>query len=372
MLFVTIIIFILILSLLVLVHEFGHFLLAKRNGVKVEEFGFGYPPRACGWYKSKKNGKWRYASGKDIEKRKDIGGVVYSINWIPFGGFVKMLGEEQDSKSKESFSEKSPWVRAKIIVAGVLFNFLLAWLLLTVWFWVLPKDIPNQVVVVSVAQDSVASEIGLKSNDFIVNVNGEKIDNIEELQKITKENKGKEIDIVVNHFGKDETKTAILPDNTDAPLGVGLAETGSSDNIPNIPWWQAPYWAFMEILAVIWMSMQFIIGLISGIFGESQVSADMVSGPVGVFALLYQVVGFGWAYILRFIAMVSIAVGFFNLLPFPALDGGHLIFIIGEAIRGKKLMKSEWENVLHWAGFGIILILFVIVTYNDISKWFMR
>lgn len=372
MVFLVIIIFAVILSIIVLVHELGHFLVARRNGVKVEEFGIGYPPRICGWYRSKKTGKWRYVKGKGVDKRKDIDDVVYSINWIPFGGFVKMLGEEEDSKSKESFSEKSPWVRAKIIVAGVLFNFLLAWLLLTVWFWVLPKDIPNQVVVVSVSEDSVASRIGLKSNDFIVSINDEPIDNIEELQRLTKENRGKEITLVVNHFGKNESKQAVLSDSTDTPLGVGLAETGSSEDMPNFPWWQAPYWAFMEMVSVIWISIQFIISLISGIFGQSQISTDMVSGPVGVFALLYQVVGFGWTYILRFIAMISIAVGFFNLLPFPALDGGHLLFIVGEAIRGKKLIKSEWENALHWAGFAVLLILFVIVTYNDISKWFIK
>ncbi len=372
MLFLSIVIFILILSLIVMIHESGHFWIAKRNGVKVEEFGLGYPPRIFAWYKSAETGKWRFVRGKNIDKRKDINDTIYSLNWIPFGGFVRMLGEESENKNKDSFSEKSPWVRAKIIVAGVLFNFLLAWILLTVWFWVLPKDIPNQVVVVSVSKGSVAEEMNLMANDFILSINDQEIKNIEDLKNITASNKGKEISLVVNHFGKDEIKKAVLPDNTDTPLGVGLTETGSSEDMPNFPWWQSPYWAFMEIVSIIWVSVQFIGGLIMGIFGQSQVSGDMVSGPVGVFALLYQVIGYGWIFVLRFIAMISIAVGFFNLLPIPALDGGHLLFIVGEAIRGKKIMKARWENTLHWFGFIVLLILFAVVTYNDISKWFIK
>lgn len=372
MLFIAILVFIIILTVIVLVHELGHFLVAKRNGVKVDEFGLGYPPRIFGWYKSNKTGKWRFVKGKDVEKRKDINDTIYSLNWIPFGGFVKMLGEEDESKSKNSFSEKSPWVRAKIIVAGVLFNFLLAWVLLMIWFWAMPRDMPNQVVVVSTNKNSVAEEIGIKPNDFILKINDQKIENIESLQNITKENKGKEITIIVNHFGKEEEKKVILPVDTDAPLGIALAETGSSEDLPRFPWWQAPYWAFIEIVNVIWISFSFIIGLIMTLFGKAQVSTDAMSGPIGVFALLYQVIGYGWAFILRFVAMISIAVGFFNLLPIPALDGGHLLFIVGEAIRGKKIMKAKWENSLHWAGFIILLILFAVVTYNDISKWFIK
>lgn len=372
MLFLAIIIFVFILSLLVLVHELGHFLVARRNGVKVEEFGFGYPPRICGWYRSKKTGKLRFFKEKNFKKRGDVLDTVYSLNWIPFGGFVRMLGEERDSKSKESYSQKSPWIRAKIIAAGVIFNFLLAWALLTIWFWVIPKDMSNQIVVVSVNENSIARKVGIKPNDFILEINNQKIDTIEDLQKVSKDNRGKEVSITVNHFGREETKSAVLPSDTDAPLGVGLAETGSSEDLPSTPWWQAPYWAFMEIVGVIWLSINFIVGLIMTLFGQAHVSTDAVSGPVGVFALLYQVISFGPAFILRFIAMISIAVGFFNLLPFPALDGGHLLFIAGEAIRGKKIIKSEWENTLHWFGFIILLILFAVVTYNDISKWFIK
>jgi len=371
MLFLAIVVFIFILSLLVIVHELGHFILAKRNGVGVEEFGLGYPPRICGWYRSKETGKLRFVKGKDVKKRKDISGTIYSLNWIPFGGFVKMLGEEQESKSKKSFSQKSPWVRAKIIVAGVIANFLLAWVLLTVWFWVIPKNMPNQIIVVSVNSNSAAEEMGIKPNDFILKVNNQEVKTIEDLQAISKDNRGKEVSIIINHFGREEEKRAHLPEGSDAPLGVALAETGS-DQMPNYPWWQAPYWAFMEIVAVIWLSLSFLIGLIMTLFGKAQVSADMVSGPIGVFGLLYQVISFGPAFVLRFTAMISIAIGFFNLLPFPALDGGHLLFIVGEAIRGKKLIKAEWENALHWFGFIILLILFAVVTYNDISKWLIK
>jgi regulator of sigma E protease len=367
MFILVLVIFVLILSLIVMVHEAGHYFVAKRNGVKVQEFGFGYPPRFCAWYKTRE-GKIRFVKGKDVNKRKDIVDTIFSLNFIPFGGFVKMLGEESQDKSKNSFSQKSPWVRAKIIVAGVVANFLLAWLLLTIWFWIIPKDIASQVVVVSVNQDSLAQEIGIKANDTIRQINDRSIETVSDLKEAIVLYRGNEVSMTISRFGKDEQKKVFFPEDTESPLGVSLAETGSSDNFPDVLWWQAPYWALMEIFGVVWLSLNFILGLIASIFRESDVSADMVAGPVGVFGLLYQIIGYGPAFVLRFIAMISIAVGFFNLLPIPALDGGHLLFIVGEAIRGKKIIKSQWENSIHWFGFILLLILFVVITYNDISK----
>lgn len=371
MLIIAIIVFIFTLSLIVLVHEYGHFLFAIRNGVKVEEFGIGYPPRATGWYKSSKTGKWRFFKNKNNLKREDVSGTIYSINWVPFGGFCKMKGEEEDIKAGDSFSSKSPWSRAKIIVGGVLFNFLLAWVLLTGWYWFAPKEVPNEVVVVSVADGSAASEAGIKNNDFIKSIDGVEVGNIEDLQKLTKERQGKDIKMVVNHFGKEEVREVTLPENTDAPLGVSLVETGA-DEMPDLVWWKAPWYALEEIVLVIWMSLSFLWGLLMTLIGRAQVSTEGVSGPIGVFSFLYQIIHLGPAYILRFIALISVAVGFFNILPFPALDGGHLVFIAAEAIRGKKIMRQEYENIFHWIGFAILIILFVIITYKDIAKLIIK
>lgn len=371
MLFIAILVFIFTLSLLVIVHELGHFLVARRNGVKVLEFGFGYPPRFLGFYKSSKTKKWRSFWGKNNEKRDDIDGTIYTINYIPFGGFVKMLGEEEDSDSKLSFSQKSPWVRAKIIVAGVLFNFILAWLLLIMWLLLAPKTMPNQIIVMSVNENSPAALAGIKNNDFIEKANGEKLENIVALQNFTKSHQGQEITLTINHFGKNIDKKITLPTDTDAPLGVALAENGGNV-APDVIWWQTPYYAFMEIIGVIWLSISFIWGFVVSLFGGAKIATDSVSGPIGIFAFLYQIINFGPIFIIRFIAMLSIAIGFFNLIPFPALDGGHLFFITLEGIKGKKIIKSEWENAIHWFGFILLMILFVVITYNDINKWIIK
>lgn len=366
MLIIAILIFILILSILVLVHELGHFWVAKRNHVRVEEFGFGYPPRIFGIYKSTKTGKWRFFSRTNDSKRDDINDTIYSINSIPFGGFVKLLGQEGESKAKESYCQKSPWVRAKIIASGALANFLLAWILLTIWFWIIPKNLPNQVVIISVDKNSAAAEADLKPNDFIIKLNDKNIMDVQTLQNITKENKGNEVKLTVRHYGREEVKDVKLSDSA-APLGISLAESGTGD-IPQIKWYQAPYYAILEIGSVIWLTLSYLGAMIASLFGGAKIATDMVSGPVGIFSFLYQIIYLGSGFVIRFAAMVSIAVGFTNLLPLPALDGGHLAFIVGEMVRGKKIMKVQWENALHTAGFIILLILFVIITYNDISR----
>lgn len=368
MVVLVIILFLVILGILVFVHELGHFLVARRNGVKVEEFGFGFPPRVGGFYRSRDTKKLRWFWKKNDRHRKDITDTIYSINWIPLGGFVKLLGEEEACDDSRSFSCKSPWARAKVLVAGVLGNFLLAWVLLTIWFWIIPRDLPQQVVVISVNKNSPAEIAQIKPNDFILKGNNTDIKTAQDLNNFTKSHQGQEVTLIIEHFGKNIEKTVKLGENTDTPLGISLAEVGG-DQIPKFPWWQAPYYAFMEMVAVIWMSLQFIAQFIASLFGGTKVSTEGVSGPIGIFAFLYQIIYFGFSYVVRFIALLSIAIGFFNILPFPALDGGRLLFVVAEAIRGKKIIKIEFENMLHWVGFLVLLALVAIITYHDIRTW---
>lgn len=368
MVILVIILFLIILGLLVFVHELGHFLIARRNGVKVEEFGFGFPPRLGGFYRSSETGKLRWFWKKNDKLRKDIADTVYSINWIPLGGFVKLLGEEEICDHPRSFSCKSPWARTKVLVAGVLGNFLLAWILLTIWFWIIPRNLPQEIVVISVGKNSPADIAGIKPNDFILKGDDQNIKTTKDLSNFTKSHQGQEAIFTIEHFGKNIEKTIKLGENTDTPLGISMAEIGG-DQIPKFPWWQAPYYAFMEMIAVIWMSLQFIGGLIASLFGGAKVSTESVSGPVGIFAFLYQIIYFGVAYIIRFAALLSVAIGFFNILPFPALDGGRLVFVAAEAIRGKKIVKMEFESMLHWIGFLILLALVAVITYHDIGRW---
>jgi len=366
MLFLTIILFVLILSILVIIHEFGHFYVAKRNGVKVEEFGWGFSPRVCGWYKSSETKKWRFFWGQNNKKRQDINDTIYSINAIPVGGFVKMLGEEEIVKSKNSFSEKSPWVRFKIVIAGVTLNFLLAFLCLCCWLWFTPDNIPNNVIVVSVEKDSAAEKAGIKQNDFIKKINNKDLTNSNELSQFSSKNKGKEVVITVERGNKEENIKVVLSEQ-EHPLGVSMADTGGQ--IEKFAWYKVPWIVLQEMWNLIVVNLLFLWQFIASIFSNS-VSApvESVSGPVGIFSFLYQIISFGWIYLLRFAGILSLGIAILNILPFPALDGGRLVFIAAEMIFKKKMIKDQVENALHFGGFIILLLLIVLVTYNDISK----
>ncbi len=369
MLFLTIILFLLILSILVLVHEFGHFYVAKKNGVFVEEFGLGYPPRICGWYKSSKTNRYRFFWRDNHLKREDVSDTIYSLNFIPLGGFCKMLGEDEQIRSKKSFSEKSPWIRFKIIIAGVTLNFLLAWILFSLWLYLVPAYIDNNVVVISVVADSKAQEIGIKQNDFISKINNEELKDSNDLIEFTKENKGQEVAITIKRYNEEKEIVTTLPDK-DQPLGVSLADTGGE--VQKYPWYLVPFVALDEMLLTIWISLTFLWQLILSLFTSARAPSEAVSGPVGVFSFLYQIIGFGWLYVIRFTALISLALAFFNLLPIPALDGGRLAFIIPEMIFKKKIVAEKVENAIHVGGFFVLIILLVLVTYNDIVKLVLK
>lgn len=350
MFILTLIIFLLILSFLVLVHEFGHFIVAKRNHIHVEEFGMGFPPKI-----------WS----------KKIHSTIYSINAIPLGGFVKLLGEDEDVNHKNSFSRRSPWVRAKVIIAGVLMNFLLAWILLTIWFWAVPAHLDNKVAVIEVQKNSPAAEAQIKPNDFITKIGDVDVKTSDNLDQFTKIHQGETLPITIQRFNKDITSNITLAKGTEDSLGIAMTDTGG--DIAKGPWYMAPIEALQEMAGVVWLSLLFVWKLVLSIFGlAAPISKEAVSGPVGIFAFLYQIITFGWVYVLRFAALISLALGFFNILPFPALDGGRLLFIIGEGFRGKKLVKAEFENAVHWFGFIILLALMAIITYNDIVKWIIH
>ncbi|EKD56690.1 MAG: hypothetical protein ACD_58C00120G0013 [uncultured bacterium] len=349
MLILTIIIFLFTIGLLVMVHEFGHFIMAKRAGVEVQEFAFGFKPTI-----------WK----------KKIKETTYAINAIPIGGYCAMLGEEEHINHPKSFSNASVWNRIKIVTFGVILNLVLAWVLMTIWFWVLPSELPNQIVITGVEKGYPAQLVDIRANDFIININDQVFSSAEDVTKYNIAHSGEKIVIKIKRFNKEIVKEATLSNNATAPLGISMAETGGKIN--KGPWYTAPIEAIKEIGSVIWLNLLFIWKLISSVFTSVKAPTEAVSGPIGVFALLYQVVGFGWLYVLRFIALLSIVIGFFNILPLPALDGGRLVFLVLEGIGGKKVVKSEVENFLHWLGFIFLLILMALVTYQDIIKWIMN
>ncbi len=235
----TIIIFLLVLSVLVFVHELGHFIVARKNGVKAEEFGFGFPPRIWGIYKNKEN-KWKQVKGS--KELKDASSTVYSFNWIPLGGFVKIKGENgQNKKDKDSFASKSVGRRALILVAGVVMNIVLAGVLISVGYMIgfpdstanLPKSAQvskQQVQIVQVMPDSAAESADIKAGDVVLSVDGEKVDSEIELQELIRASANEEVDLVLKR--QDETMNLTVSpdvkDNGQGNLGVAIVSSGNS------------------------------------------------------------------------------------------------------------------------------------------------
>lgn len=356
---ITLIVFILILGLLIFVHELGHFLAAKRSGIKVEEFAFGFPPRLF------------------AIKR---GETEYAINWLPFGGYVRMLGENDDDptaekKNHRSYAYQTPWVRTKVVVAGVLMNMILAWLLITLGFWIgMPPvvtsgtDIPRanvttSVIIAGIMDGSAAQKMGLRLGDEIVTINDQTITSQDQVAAMTSGLKGQVVALKIVRNGVDQTVTGTLNTET-PPLGVQLAD----DSTVKLPFWWAPIYAVWETLKAIGAIFVGVIGFFKTLIGQFKVPEE-AAGPVGIFSITRTVLDMGFGAVLNFMAVLSINLGVVNILPVPALDGGRLLFIILEKLnKGKKLISARIENAAHAVGFVLLIILIFAITYHDILR----
>jgi regulator of sigma E protease len=373
----TILIFILILGVLVFVHELGHFLVAIRNGIKADEFGFGFPPRMFGYFRDEKTGKWKFVFGnKKVESKN----TIYSMNWIPLGGFVKIKGEDGEGKQEEnSFAGKSAWTRVKVLGAGVAMNFLLAWILFAVVFFIgAPEAVDDNVDATSskvqisqVLENTPAMEMGVRVGDEITGLcAGEKKDcfkvaKVSEVQNFILENKGLEIVMQIARGG-EALEVRGIP-RVDYPadqgsLGISLARTA----IIKYSFLQSVGKGFMTVVDFVWMILVALFALIKMLFVKSSVPLD-IAGPVGIAILTKQVAALGLVYILQFAAILSINLGIINALPFPALDGGRIFFILIEKIKGSPVSKN-FEQTAHTVGFLLLIVLMLFVTFRDISN----
>lgn len=367
----TAVIFIAILGLLVLVHEAGHFFVARKNGVTVEEFGFGIPPRVFGVWRDK-NKKWHWIT-KDNPNNKPHA-TVYSINWLPIGGFVKIKGEEGDSTDHDSFSQKKLWQRSIIVVAGVVMNFLLTIVLLSIGFGIgIPEALDGQnptnatirdrhIEITTVLKGSPAAEAELKAGDIILTIDGKIFANLDEARTYIKEST-KPLLIEIKRDGVIEKKTAttkILSETNGRGLGVGLFETA----VISYPWYMAIGKGITETFIMFGEIIKSFYHVFKNIFAGRGVSADL-SGPVGIAVLTGKAARLGFIYLLQLAAMLSLNLAFINVMPFPALDGGRLLFFAIEKIKGKPVSKKA-ENMAHTIGFFILLGLIAIVTFRDI------
>lgn len=371
--FLTIIIFLAVLSILVFVHEVGHFISARRFGVKAEEFGFGFPPRLGGIYRNRE-GKWKLVWGsRPVE---DSPGTVYSFNWIPLGGFVKIKGENGDNSDPDSFVNKKIWKRAIILSAGVFMNIVLAAVLFSIGLSIgMPQALDDinpraairdrSIQIIQVLPDSPAAQAGIQIGDVIENINGEEFTSYQELQKFVDEHTGEELIYKIKRAQAELTEKItpqIIPDTGKGGIGVGIIETGTVKYPFYIAAWEGIKITGIYTWAVTVAFYDFFKGVITG----AGVSADL-AGPVGIATMTGQVARMGLIYLLQFIAILSINLAIINFIPFPALDGGRVLFLAIEKIKGAPV-KREIESLIHNIGFALLMVLVLIVTLKDIAK----
>ncbi len=369
---------IIILVLLVSVHELGHAIIARRNGVVVEEFGIGFPPRA--WSKKLKNG------------------VLFSLNWLPLGGFVKLQGEHDAADQKGDYGAASFWQKTKILFAGVITNWLVAIVLLSILaFTGLPKIMPNQFTVVGdtttisqpveiteLVKDYPAKEAGLKTGDQIVRFAGQEVPTTDALIALTKANIGKTVEVVYTRGGTESVlKIKLRNDSTGSILGAGL---GQREIIKAT--WSAPIVGIIttaQFTGATMVGLGDLVGnLFNGIFlqlspdsatrqaASAHLSAvgQSVAGPIGILGTIFpQAEQAGATQLVFLTAIISLTLAVMNVLPIPALDGGRW-FVTALFRVFKKSLTKEREEKIQGAGFLILMSLVVMVTIGDVVKLF--
>lgn len=372
-------VFLLIFSLLIIIHELGHFLAARKTGVKVEEFGMGLPPRAK-------------SLGKDQH------GTIFSLNWIPFGGFVRMFGEDSHdpalAHAPGSFGSRSIAARSLIILGGVLMNFLLGYVILVWLFTTGTKpfivslqdfeyyqkqgfiDATNQVVVMDFLDDSKADEAGLRKNDVIVNIAGTPVGKTEDVVTLTKPHSGSLMNIAVkrtlpvqNGVSQIQIVGVSVPVNADGHMGISIADIPDVKEIREIsyPFPRAILAAGYETARLTGVTMKMFVNVLFDLVTKLQLSKQ-VSGPVGIAQITHQTTQSGsFAEILKLIALLSISLGAINALPIPALDGGRFLSIAFEVLTRRR-PSMVWEARIHAFGFVLLILLILAVTYQDIVK----
>ncbi len=359
----NIIIFIIILLVLVVSHEWGHFIVAKKSGIRVDEFAFGMGPKLLSWKK---------------------GETTYRLNAFPIGGYVKIFGENPDEESingpdkNRSFVSKPKYMQASVMFAGIFMNLLVAWVLLSVGFMTgLPSSVasaPNgakvsnaELTITNVMKDSPAELAGLKAGDKITHLKTEKdetdVPSKESLQYFIRKHGGEDILVTYNR-GTEQKEVHIIPTAglVDGAPGIGV-------NIDLVGTLKLPvHKAFFEGLKLTWY---YTTGTVKGFYDliVGNVSASSLSGPVGIVGIVGDATKLGFVYLLSFTALISINLAVINLVPFPALDGGRLLFLLIEKIKGSRITPKV-ANCINAIGFVLLMILMVVITFNDVVKLF--
>jgi len=350
-----------VLGFLIFIHELGHFLAARWMGVRVLEFGFGYPPRMI--------------------KLFERNGVEYTLNWIPFGGFVRMAGEDGDAEDPQALPNIAPWRRIIVMVAGPFMNLLAAVLIFAFLFMVgIPthQTDPNTlpVVIKAVAPGSPAEQAGIQPGDVILAINGEKVVGLDKVQEVISAHAGEEIELTLQRGDEVVTVRARPRLPEEIPAGQGaLGVHIDADYPPNdiVIKRYNPLEALVKGVQHTWdMIVVMIVGLAqllhSLISPRVATPEGSVGGLIAIGRLTAEVAREGWRDLLSLTAFLSLNLAILNLLPIPALDGGRILFALAEIVSRRRI-PPEKEALIHMAGFVILIGFMIIVTFMDISNW---
>ncbi len=334
---------VLVFGLIIIMHEFGHFLMAKRTGVKVEEFAVGFGPRLLGFKK---------------------GETLYSIRFLPVGGFVRMAGtgpEEQDTQGR-GFNDKTVLQRMAIIVAGPAMNFLLAALAFTLLFWAIgvPVNDPADTQIGEVLEGFPAEGAGIRPGDEVLAINGQQVNSWAEMVRIIQENPEREVLLTIKRNG-NVIQVPVTPATNE--------KLGSFGFIGVRPVTRTVKYGLLESigLGVVRTGAMMVVwfkGIV--LMLTKQVEAD-IAGPVGITEMLSQAVTMGLGYLVHLVGALNAVIGIINLLPVPALDGSRLVFLSIEGVRGRPVDPAR-ENFIHFVGLVFLMILALFITYQDIIR----
>ena len=347
----SIVIFLIILSVLVIVHELGHFLSARLSGVRVDEFGLGYPPRAAKLFRRK--------------------GTDFTLNWLPFGGFVKIFGEDPNEgnlTSPDSFQKKNRGIQAIILAAGVIFNIIFAWILISLGLMAglpapvgtLPIEHP-QTVITTVLPGSPAEQAGLKSGDAILSIKGTGLSPEEAARVISQASGPLQFEIKRGDaisYPTIEPHTGVIAGQKAIGIAMEVIGTAKLSFVRSL----------IEGAKLTYQLTVSTAKALVGFFHEALIgkaNLSEVTGPVGLVGLVGDARQLGLGYLLSFTALISLNLAIINLLPFPALDGGRLVFVLMEAVTRKKV-PAKIFNAINAAGFAILIFLMILVTLHDV------
>ena len=370
----TLLLFIVVLSVLVLIHELGHFLAARFFGVKVEEFGVGFPPRAIGWFKDK--GRWKRVKKQDLETAP---ATIWSVNWMPLGGFVRMKGEETSTHDTDSFSAKPKLARGIILAAGVIMNWLLACVIITLGLLIGVRGeidgapayatvSARAVEIVSLIPDGAAAKAGVQLGDQILALDALPFTTADQAQTIIKQESETHATVSLTLKRAGVIKTVALEPQQIASIGhKGIGIAMSNTGVVRYPWYRAIPQGVALTARYTWLIITGFIDLLRNLVVGHSLGAD-VSGPVGIAVMTGKIAQEGIWPLLQFAALLSLNLAVVNFLPIPALDGGRFLFLLIETVRRRK-GSARFEQIVHQVGFFFLIGLVILVTLRDLHQF---